>query len=124
MSVPHHAPIFVAGHRGLVGSACVRRFQAAGCTNLLTASRHELDLRDARAVSRWFQENRPQYVLLAAGTVGGIWANANFPVDFLRDNLLIHANVLAAAHETDVQKLLYLGSSCIYPREAPQPMRE
>ncbi|HEV7282113.1 MAG TPA: GDP-L-fucose synthase [Pirellulaceae bacterium] len=124
MSVPLDAPIFVAGHRGLVGSACVRRFEAAGCSNLLTASRHELDLRDAKAVSRWFQENRPRYVLLAAGTVGGIWANASFPVDFLRDNLLIHTNVLTAAHETDVQKLLYLGSSCIYPREAPQPMRE
>lgn len=124
MSIPHDAPIFVAGHRGLVGSACVRRFQSSGCRNLLTASRNELDLRDAAAVSRWFKENRPEYVLLAAGTVGGIWANANFPVDFLRDNLLIHTNVLAAAHETDVKKLLYLGSSCIYPREAPQPMRE
>jgi GDP-L-fucose synthase len=124
MSIPHDAPVFVAGHRGLVGSACVRRFQAAGCSNLLTASRNELDLRDAAAVSRWFKDNRPRYVLLAAGTVGGIWANANFPVDFLRDNLLIHTNVLAAAHEADVKKLLYLGSSCIYPREAPQPMRE
>jgi GDP-L-fucose synthase len=124
MSIPHDASIFVAGHRGLVGSACVRRFQASGCRNLLTASRNELDLRDAAAVSRWFAERRPEYVLLAAGTVGGIWANANFPVDFLRDNLLIHTNVLAAAHETDARKLLYLGSSCIYPREAPQPMRE
>lgn len=124
MSISPDARVFVAGHRGLVGSACVRRFQAAGCRNLLTASRDELDLRDATAVSRWFAENRPEYVLLAAGTVGGIWANSEFPVDFLRDNLLIHANVLAAAHETNVRKLLYLGSSCIYPREAPQPMRE
>ena len=123
-SVPRNSPIFVSGHRGLVGSALVRRLTAAGFDNLLLATRSELDLRDQAAVSRWFAERRPQYVLHVAGTVGGIHANATRPADFLYDNLMIHATVLRAAWETGVAKLLYLGSSCIYPRDAPQPIRE
>ena len=116
--------IFVAGHRGLVGSALVRRLQQAGASDLLTAPRAELDLRNQAAVNAWFRANRPEYVFLAAGTVGGILANSTRPAEFIYDNLLIHATVVHAAHETGVRKLLYLGSSCIYPRECPQPMKE
>jgi GDP-L-fucose synthase len=123
-SVPKPARIFVSGHRGLVGSSLVRRLTAAGFENLLLATRQELDLRDQAAVSRWFADKRPQYVLHVAGTVGGIHANATRPAEFLYDNLMIHATVLRAAWETGVTKLLYLGSSCIYPRDAPQPIRE
>lgn len=123
-SLQKDSSIFIAGHRGLVGSAVVRRLQAEGFTNLLTARRAELDLRDQQAVTAWFGEHLPEYVFLVAGTVGGIHANATRPVDFLYDNLLIHACVLHAAHEFEVKKLLYLGSSCIYPRDCPQPMRE
>ena len=118
------APIFVAGHRGLVGSAVVRRLEREGFTNLLTASREELDLRDQAAVDRWFDTHRPEYVFLVAGTVGGIWANSRRPAEFIYDNLMIHATVVHAAWRTGVRKLLYLGSSCIYPRAAPQPMAE
>jgi GDP-L-fucose synthase len=121
---PRNSRVFVSGHRGLVGSALVRRLTAAGFENLLVATRQELDLRDQAAVSRWFAERRPQYVLHVAGTVGGIQANATRPAEFLYDNLMIHATVLRAAWETGVSKLLYLGSSCIYPRDAPQPIRE
>jgi GDP-L-fucose synthase len=116
--------IFVAGHRGLVGSALVRRLEADGCSNLLTASRAELDLRDQAAVERWFRRARPTYVFLAAGTVGGIHANATRPAEFIYDNLLIHGTVIHAAYSSGVRKLLYLGSSCIYPRDIPQPMAE
>jgi GDP-L-fucose synthase len=122
--VSKNARIFVSGHRGLVGSSLVRRLSAAGFENLLLATRQELDLRDQAAVSRWFADHRPQYVLHVAGTVGGIHANATRPAEFLYDNLMIHATVLRAAWQTAVAKLLYLGSSCIYPREAPQPIRE
>lgn len=118
------ARVFVAGHRGLVGSAILRHLATAGFTNILTATRHDLDLRDQAAVNAWFAANRPDYVFLVAGTVGGILANATRPAEFLYDNLMIHGTVLHAAHLTDVRRLLYLGSSCIYPREAPQPMRE
>jgi GDP-L-fucose synthase len=118
------ARIFVAGHRGLVGSAIVRRLQQAGCTNLLTATRDQLDLRDQAAVAYWFRANRPEYVYLVAGTVGGILANSTRPAEFIYDNMLIHATVVHAAHQFRVRKLLYLGSSCIYPRECGQPMRE
>lgn len=118
------APIFVAGHRGLVGSAVVRRLEAEGCTNILTATREQLDLRDQAAVTYWFRANRPEYVFLVAGTVGGIMANSTRPAEFIYDNLMIHATVVHAAHEFGTRKLLYLGSSCIYPREAPQPMTE
>ena len=116
--------IFVAGHRGLVGSAVVRRLTALGYTNVLTATRDQLDLRDQAAVSYWFRANRPEYVFLVAGTVGGILANSTRPAEFIYDNMMIHATVVHSAHLFGVQKLLYLGSSCIYPRDAPQPMKE
>ncbi|MCC7416217.1 MAG: GDP-L-fucose synthase [Acidobacteria bacterium] len=116
--------IFVAGHRGLVGSAIMRRLHAGGFTNLLTATREQLDLRDQAAVTYWFRANRPEFVILAAGTVGGIVANSTRPAEFIYDNMLIHATVVHAAHVYGAKKLLYLGSSCIYPRAAPQPMPE
>jgi GDP-L-fucose synthase len=118
------ARIFVAGHGGLVGSAIVRRLQAEGCTNILTATRHQLDLRDQGEVSHWFKAHRPDYVFLVAGTVGGILANSTRPAEFIYDNLMIHGTVVHAAHEYSVRKLLYLGSSCIYPRQATQPITE
>jgi GDP-L-fucose synthase len=118
------AMIYVAGHAGLVGSAIVRRLTADGFSNILTASRQELDLRDQAAVDRWFAAHRPEFVFLVAGTVGGILANSTRPAEFIYDNMMIHATVVHAAHREGVKKLLYLGSSCIYPRECPQPMRE
>jgi GDP-L-fucose synthase len=122
--VPLDAPIFVSGHRGLVGSALMGALSRAGYSNLLVASREQLDLRDQAAVNYWFRANRPRYVFLVAGTVGGIAANASRPAEFLYDNLMIHATVVHASHLHDVEKLLYLGSSCIYPREAQQPITE
>ena len=116
--------VFVAGHRGLVGSAVLRRLTALGYTNVLTATRDQLDLRDQAAVSYWFRANRPEYVFLVAGTVGGILANSTRPAEFIYDNMMIHATVVHSAHLFGVQKLLYLGSSCIYPRAAAQPMIE
>lgn len=118
------APTFVAGHRGLVGSAMLRRLEAAGFNNLLTATREQLDLRDQAAVNYWFQANRPQYVFLVAGTVGGIVANSTRQADFLYDNMMIHSTVIEASRAHDVEKLIYLGSSCIYPRHAHQPITE
>ncbi len=117
-------PVLLTGHRGMVGSALVRRFEAAGFERILTATRRDVDLRDQHQVDAWFEENRPAYVVHAAGTVGGIHANRSRPADFLYDNLMIHATVLHAAARTGVEKLLYLGSSCIYPRDCPQPIRE
>ena len=116
--------IYVAGHRGLVGSAIVRRLRAEGFSNILTADRSELDLRNQQQVNEWFSHKRPKYVFLVAGTVGGIHANASRPAEFLYDNLMIHATVVHASHLNDVEKLVYLGSSCIYPRMATQPMTE
>jgi GDP-L-fucose synthase len=116
--------VFIAGHRGLVGSALMRRLERAGYTRVMTATRDQLDLRDQAAVSYWFRANRPEYVFLVAGTVGGIMANAMRPAEFIYDNLMIHATVVQAAHLFAVRKLLYLGSSCIYPRECAQPMTE
>jgi GDP-L-fucose synthase len=118
------ARIFVAGHRGLVGSAVLRQLRAKGYENLLTATREQLDLRDQAAVNYWFRANRPEYVFLVAGTVGGILANSTRPAEFLYDNMMIHGTVVHAAHLFSVRRLLYLGSSCIYPRECPQPMKE
>lgn len=114
----------MAGHRGLVGSAILRRLKAEGYTNLLTRSRAELDLRDQSAVDRFFREERPEYVFLAAARVGGILANSTYPADFIRDNLAIQLNVIDAAFRYGVQKLLFFGSSCIYPKHAPQPLKE
>ena len=124
MPVPRQARIFVAGHRGLVGSAVVRRLTAAGYDQILTVPRDRLDLRDQGAVDRWFDEHRPEYVYLVAGTVGGILANSTRPGEFVYDNLMIHATVVEAARRTGTTKLLYLGSSCIYPRLATQPITE
>ena len=123
-SIDRSARIYVAGHRGLVGSALVRHLEAEGFTDIVTAGREELDLRHQSAVSQWFEANRPDYVILAAGTVGGIGANAARPAEFIYDNLMIHGTVVHSAYETGVTKLLYLGSSCIYPRDADQPMTE
>lgn len=122
--IPRNARVFVAGHRGLVGSAIVRHLESQGFTEILTASRDQLDLRDQAAVNYWFKANRPDYVFLVAGTVGGILANSTRPAEFLYDNLMIHATVVHASHLYDVTKLLYLGSSCIYPRLAAQPITE
>lgn len=122
--MPLDARIYVAGHAGLVGSAVVRRLQSAGYTNILTATRHQLDLRDQSEVSHWFKANRPEYVFLVAGTVGGIVANSIRPAEFIYDNMMIHGTVVHASYEFGVRKLLYLGSSCIYPRNATQPITE
>jgi GDP-L-fucose synthase len=116
--------IYVAGHAGLVGSAVVRRLEAEGFTHVLSATRRELDLRDQAGVNRWFSRHRPEYVFLVAGTVGGILANSTRPAEFIYDNMMIHATVVHAAHLNDVTKLLYLGSSCIYPRACAQPIAE
>ena len=118
------ARIYVAGHAGLVGSAVVRRLEASGHTNILTATRQQLDLRNQSEVSHWFKANRPEYVFLVAGTVGGILANSTRPAEFIYDNLMIHGTVVQASHEFGTKKLLYLGSSCIYPRQATQPITE
>ena len=116
--------IFIAGHRGMVGSAIVRHLQALGRTNVVTATHAELDLKDQAAVNRYFVAHPIDHVVLAAAKVGGIHANNTYPAEFLYDNLMMQANVIQAAHAAGVQRLLFLGSSCIYPRLAPQPMRE
>jgi GDP-L-fucose synthase len=118
------ARVYVAGHRGLAGSAIVRRLERERNVQIQTATREQLDLRDQAAVTYWFRANRPEYVYLAAGTVGGIIANSTRPAEFIYDNMLIHATVVHAAHVYGVKKLLYLGSSCIYPRDTAQPMKE
>lgn len=124
MALDPKASLMITGHRGMVGSALMRRCDALGLENLITAPRQEVDLLDPQAVDRWFAETRPEYVIHAAGLVGGIEANRSRPADFLYENLMIHATVLRAAWKHGVRKLLYLGSSCIYPRDCPQPMRE
>ena len=116
--------IYVAGHRGLAGSAILRALQKKGFKNLITRTREELDLTDAESTRRFFEQERPQYVFLAAAKVGGIHANNTFPAEFLRENLLIQTHVLHESWRVGVKKLLFLGSSCIYPRMAPQPIPE
>jgi GDP-L-fucose synthase len=116
--------IYIAGHRGLVGGAMVRYFESRGQPNIIVRNRQGLDLRDSDAVREFFSSARPEAVVMAAAKVGGIQANNNFPVEFLLENLRIQNNVIAASFEAGVKKLLFLGSSCIYPRLAPQPIRE
>lgn len=116
--------VYIAGHRGLVGSAIWRSMEADGFTNLVGRTSSELDLRDRTSVFEFFREIRPDHVVLAAAKVGGILANSTFPVDFLSDNLQVQVNVMDAALEVGVERLLFLGSSCIYPRDAEQPIRE
>lgn len=118
------ARIYVAGHRGLVGSAIVRCLEKAGYANLVLRGSREMDLRDQRAVGAFFESERPEYVFLAAAKVGGILANDSYPAEFIYDNLMMEANVIHAAYQTGVKKLLFLGSTCIYPKLAPQPMKE
>ncbi len=118
------ARIYIAGHRGLVGSAIHRELTRLGYTDLLTRTHADLDLLDPTAVSRFFEQERPQFVVLAAAKVGGILANNTYPADFIRDNLNIQNNVIEASREAAVDRLLFLGSSCIYPKFAPQPMPE
>jgi GDP-L-fucose synthase len=124
MTMQPDSRLFVAGGTGLVGSAIIRRLRQAGFSHLLAATHDQLDLRDQAAVNYWFRANRPEFVFLAAGTVGGILANSTRPAEFIYDNMMIHATVVHASHQFGVKKLLYLGSSCIYPRECPQPIRE
>ena len=118
------AKIYVAGHRGLVGSAIVRNLQSKGYTNIIYRTHKELDLINQEAVRTFFQEEKPEYVFLAAAKVGGIHANNTYPADFIYDNLMIQNNVIKAAHDFEVKKLLFLGSTCIYPKMAPQPIKE
>ena len=118
------AKIYVAGHKGLVGSSIVRQLEKSGYSNIVTRTHQGLELLDPIAVKKFFSEERPEYVFLAAARVGGILANNTYPADFIRENLAVELNVIPAAHEAGVKKLLFLGSSCIYPKLAEQPMRE
>ena len=119
-----NSKIYVAGHRGLVGSAIVRNLEAKGYTNIVYKTHKELDLTNQADVQAFFKEEQPEYVILAAAKVGGIHANNTYPADFIYDNLMIQNNVIKAAHDYKVKKLLFLGSTCIYPKMAPQPIRE
>lgn len=119
-----NSKIYVAGHRGLVGSAIVRNLEAKGYTNIVYRTHEELDLTNQADVQAFFKEEQPEYVILAAAKVGGIHANNTYPADFIYDNLMIQNNVIKAAHDYNVKKLLFLGSTCIYPKMAPQPIRE
>jgi GDP-L-fucose synthase len=119
-----HAKIYLAGHDGLVGSAIMRRLQDEGYSNIVTCGLHELNLLDQAATKKFFQEEKPEYVFVAAAKVGGIVANNSSPAQFLYENLMIEANVMHAAHDVGVKKLLFLGSSCIYPKLCPQPIKE
>jgi len=120
----HDSKIYIAGHRGLAGSAIVRELQRQGYTNLVTRTHAGLDLEDAAATQKFFEQEKPDLVFLAAAKVGGIHANNTYPVDFLMSNLLIEANICRAAHRAQVKRLIFLGSSCIYPRDCPQPIKE
>ena len=119
-----YSKIFVAGHRGMVGSAIVRELERQGYSNIITRTRHELDLRNQQEVNDFFKKERPEYVFLAAAKVGGIIANQNAPADFMYENMILEINVIHAAWQNGCKKLEFLGSSCIYPRMAPQPMKE
>ncbi|RIJ41575.1 GDP-L-fucose synthase [Pontibacter oryzae] len=119
-----NSKVYVAGHRGMVGSAIVRKLKAEGFSEIITRTSKELDLRSQAAVEQFFTEEKPEYVFLAAAKVGGIQANNTYRADFLYDNLMIEANIIHAAYITGVEKLMFLGSSCIYPKLAPQPLRE
>ena len=116
--------IYVAGHRGMVGSAIIRKLEKEGFTNLITRSSTDLDLRNQEAVNRFFEKEKPDYVFLAAAKVGGIVANNTYPADFIYENLMIESNIIHASYVHKVIKLLFLGSSCIYPKLAPQPLKE
>ena len=122
--IDKNSRVMVTGHRGLVGSAIVRRLQQAGCENVITSTRDTVDLRNQEQVDQWFEQTQPEFVFHVAGLVGGIVANASRPADFLYDNTLIHATVMRSAQTSGTRKLLYLGSSCIYPRDCPQPIKE
>lgn len=122
--IDKNARIFVAGHRGMVGSAIVRNLQAKGYTHIVTRTHQELDLINQAAVDLFFEQEKPDYVFLAAAKVGGIQANNTYRADFIYQNMMIEANIIHAAHKADVNRLLFLGSSCIYPRDCPQPIRE
>lgn len=124
MQIAKDSRIFIAGHRGMVGSALARALRIQGYHNLLLVGREELDLREEKAVQEYFLNHKPEYVLLAAAKVGGIWANNTYPADFICDNLRIQTAVLQAAHKNQVKRLIFLGSSCIYPKEATQPIVE
>jgi len=124
MSINKNTKIYVAGHRGMVGSAIVRQLQAKGFTNIVTRTHAELDLTNQHAVQTFFQEEKPEQVYLAAAKVGGIHANNTYPAEFIYQNLMMEANVIHQAFQAGVKKLLFLGSSCIYPKMAPQPMAE
>ncbi|WP_371927355.1 GDP-L-fucose synthase family protein [Pontibacter sp. HSC-36F09] len=124
LSMEKTSKIYIAGHRGMVGSAILRQLEANGHTNIITRTSSELDLRNQQAVQDFFETERPDYVFLAAAKVGGIHANNTFRAEFLYDNLMIEANIIHAAHVTGVKKLMFLGSSCIYPKMAPQPLEE
>ena len=119
-----NAKIYIAGHRGMVGSAIVRKLQAKGYSNILTRTHRKLDLLDKAAVNTFMQQEKPDYLFLAAAKVGGIQANSVYRADFIYQNLMIEANLIHASHEAGVNRLLFLGSSCIYPRDCAQPIKE
>ena len=120
----YYSKIYIAGHRGMVGSAIKRKLESKGYTNLITRTRNELDLTNQQAVDDFFEAENLEYVILAAAKVGGILANSTYPAEFIYDNIMIEANVIHAAYKNGVKKLLFLGSSCIYPKLAPQPLKE
>jgi len=124
MVIDRNAPIYIAGHSGMVGSAIWRELERAGFTNLIGRSHRHLDLLEATGVSRFYAQEKPEYVFVAAARVGGIWANNQYPANFLFENLQIQNNLIHGAHQCGVKKLLFLGSSCIYPKLAPQPLKE